>query len=381
MPIPQIPQIYYFSDPCDSDPCDDGRDPVRILPRCRNEYCTSRVCRRTEDDFGSDGYDSLGYNREGYNRGGYDSYGYNEYGYNRYGYNYLGRDADGYNVDGYNSEGYNRDGVPYWGGVDRNKLHDCSYRPELKFHGTTGPYFGLEIEITTDCVSDAVGIIDEESGGLIYCKRDGSVDGLEAVTHPMSYEWAMANFPWHVFPRLRKEAGCTVVPSDNGIHIHVSRTAFSDPSHLYKWLKLWYRNPSDIQRLARRSNTFWASFSPDHRHSHKEHCKLGKPGYSDDRDETLRSRYSAINTTNMDTLEIRVFASSLRPQRVRAYLQLAAASVEYTRHLTFDAVRHSRGWDWQAFMAWARKSGQYPDLVAEDRARRGLRPGENSYED
>jgi len=194
----------------------------------------------------------------------------------------------------------------------------------------------------------------------------------------------MANFPWAMLPALRDRADATVVPSDNGIHVHVSRAGFDNSAHLYRWLKLWYRNPIDIQRIARRQSNRWGPFSPEHRAAHKEHVKYGKPsyqppdrsynyrtdGYDHVGDTTVVDRYAAINTTNRDTLEVRVFASSLRPRRVKAALQLVAASVEYTRQLNSDAVCKRHGWDWKAFMSWVRHDGRYPDLVQEDKTRR-----------
>lgn len=348
-----------------------------ILPRCRDLYCQSSLCYRTEEDFDEGGFDGEGFDREGYDRSGYsergfDRYGRDEDGYDTNGYNRSGYDREGYDYYGYNEDGYDRFGSHIDDQIrDRDGLHDYDYTPKLVFRGDGAPWFGLEIEITTDDIGDAVSIIDDHAGKLIYCKHDGSVDGLEAVTHPMSYDWAMENFPWEMFPKLR-DSGCSIIPQDNGIHIHVSRDGFKDAAHLYRWLKLWYRNPMDIQRIARRTSEHWASFRPDHKRSHKEHVKRGKPSYVRDSDGTLYSRYSAINTTNDATLELRVFASSLRPERVRAALQLAAASVEYTRHLTCQDIAARRGWEWKVFMAWVKDSGRYPDLVHEDATRRGV---------
>jgi roadblock/LC7 domain-containing protein len=186
----------------------------------------------------------------------------------------------------------------------------------------------------------------------------------------MSYDWAMTNFPWQLLPALASNADASIVPNDNGIHIHVSRDGFDSSAHMFRWLKFWYRNPRDVQRIARRRASDWASFRPDQRAGHAEHVKYGKPNYRRSADTTRGQRYAAINTQNDATLEVRVFASTLRPQRAQAALQLVAGTVEYTRQLTADAITHRHGWDWQAFMAWTAKSGQYAALVTEDRIRR-----------
>src|SRR6266511_2863107 len=55
-------------------------------------------------------------------------------------------------------------------------------------------------------------------GSLGYLKLDSSIgNGFEIVTHPMSSEWAMANFPWQMLTRLR-DAGCEAT-DNTGIHV------------------------------------------------------------------------------------------------------------------------------------------------------------------
>lgn len=300
--------------------------------------------------------------------------------------NSAGYDINGYDRDGYDSEGYDSDGLDRDGNSRCNngrcdcweceqqsqddRLHNYSYTPTLKFRGDKAPWFGMEIEVTADNVSRVIDVVVSHAPTLIYCKEDGSVQGAELVTHPMSYPWAMDNFPWEMLAELRTEAGASVIADDNGIHIHASRDGFDNSAHMYRWMKFWYRNPRDIQRIARRRASYWGRFNPDHRTAHKDHVKYGKPSYSPYNDATLNERYAAINTTNRETLEVRVFASTLRPQRARAALQLVAGSLEYTRHLTSEAITKRRGWEWQAFMAWAGKAGDYRDLMVEDRLRR-----------
>jgi hypothetical protein len=180
----------------------------------------------------------------------------------------------------------------------------------------------------------------------------------------------MEHFPWEMLSSLRTETDATIVGSDNGIHIHVSRDGFAGSAHMFRWLKFWYRNPNDIQRIARRRANHWGPFDSTHRAAQKHHVKFGKAGYDRGADRTNRDRYAAINTTNPDTLEVRVFASTLRPNRAQAALQLVAGSVEYTRGLSADAITQRHGWDWRAFISWAGKTEQYPALMTENRIRR-----------
>lgn len=297
-------------------------------------------------------------------REGYDYDGYDTYGYDRSGYDYSGEDRYG------NTRCENGDcGCYEHEQPDDERLMNYSYTPTLKFRGKA-PYYGMEIEVTTDSIRDVIDAIEGSApSNLIYCKEDSSVQGLEMVTHPMSFDWAMDNFPWEMLRDIR-QTGASVIGEDNGIHIHVGRDGFDNSAHMYRWMKFWYRNPRDIQRIARRRASHWGAFNPDHRKAQKEHVKMGKPSYNFYEDRTQRERYAAINTTNDQTLEVRVFASTLRPQRARAALQLVAGSVEYTRHLSAQDITKRHGWEWAAFMAWAAKQNKYGDLLVEHRLRR-----------
>jgi hypothetical protein len=177
-------------------------------------------------------------------------------------------------------ESYDEDDDGY-GGV----LNYYSYTPDpLIFYGgdkgAAGvPFYGMEIEITCnsrETMRWAKSAFNKgyERDNLVYLKSDGSVAGFEAVTHPMTYPWALDNFPWDVLPEL-KAKGCTIRPSDNGIHVHVSRTGFDSDAHTLRWFKLLYRNQADVIRCARRETT-WARFSADHRRGQFAHLKAQK---------------------------------------------------------------------------------------------------------
>lgn len=308
-------------------------------------------------------------------------------------------------------------------------LHSWNYRPDLHFNGTGPAFYGMEIEVTADPVSRLLTVVNaaDPDERLLYVKSDASVYGGEIVTHPMSFDWARAEFPWEMLAELKKR-GCDVIPRSNGIHVHVSRDAFRSPAHLYRWLKFWYRNPEPITAIAGRDST-WGKFSPDHRKGQLAHVLKDKPhpslprlsrleaaergayrvymdaaaqyqrererhtwddghpavrrahaAYADAvtvharatlavrdatgsrlADTTRADRYSAINTQNDDTLEVRVFASTLRPEVAQARLGLVAGTVEYTRNLTAHDITEG-GWEFGEFRSWLSGHGEYSAL-------------------
>lgn len=237
-------------------------------------------------------------------------------------------------------------------------IHDYSYKPAPDFHGAGSLYLGLELEVSTE---DGQLIASAETAAdqlrtIGYLKADCSINessgyGFEIVTHPMSYDWAIEHFPWRMLGKLG-QSGCYA--DGNGLHVHISRAGFDSPSHVYRWMKFLYRNQDRMVTIARRVSDQWAAFDARDRQHVKDYAK-GAAG----------NRYSAINTQNLATFELRMFASSLDPQEVQAALGLAAASVEYTRSLTVPDIVWSRGWDWSAFVIWLEQHPSYGPLLTE----------------
>src|SRR5690606_4121417 len=94
-------------------------------------------------------------------------------------------------------------------------------------------------------------------GGIAYIKEEASTGSIEIVTHPMSLDWAMQNFPWEVLSELKALGSGT---DDAGLHIHVNRNGFDSVIHTYWWLRLVYDNEREVSRLARRVSDMWAAF-------------------------------------------------------------------------------------------------------------------------
>ncbi|WP_327097168.1 hypothetical protein OIE68_46155 [Nocardia vinacea] len=233
-----------------------------------------------------------------------------------------------------------------------------TYKPDPRFHGDGPLYLGMELEIVVPtydyhrCVRLACDRLDT----LGYLKHDSSIrpTGFEIVTHPMSYRHAIDQFPWQLLGEL-DELGCATDTSV-GLHVHASRDGFSSPAHVYRWMKLLYRNESAVSMIARRRSHF-APFDRVARARVKDTAKGNLHALGLD-------RHQAINPYPRKTLELRVFASSLRVQQVQAALAFTAASIDYTRDLDVAAVR-AGAWEWPRFAAWVRNQPDYQPLWAE----------------
>jgi hypothetical protein len=84
--------------------------------------------------------------------------------------------------------------------------------------------------------------------------------------------------------------------------------------------------------------------------------KLERDSHSD--------RYSAINTNNRETLEMRIFKGTTNVDTIKAQIDLAHASVEYTRTLTVQDVRNGALSSNDLMWYIIQNVEVYPELVA-----------------
>lgn len=269
----------------------------------------------------------------------------------------------------------------YWDGAghdcsaedDNGSIHSYSYRPSPYFFGE-GQYhlgFELEVEARNNSRYEGASLVEGILGSHAYMKDDGSLsDGFEIVTHPHTLSDYQTEFNWEFIPKLKREGFRSWNTETCGLHVHVSRTAFGEGSimwntpnnqrdqlilrrqaHELRFMKLIYDNQRQVERIAGRSNNQYATFSD----KGKLVSKLKHGNQSS-------GRYSAINTENDATLEVRVFKGSLRKERVLSALEFVAASVEYTRNLKVTAKNQALSW--LRFTAYVSENlDTYPNLA------------------
>lgn len=270
----------------------------------------------------------------------------------------------------YDDSDYGYDDDPYDSGdASSDLVHYHDYRPRPKFYGDGPLFMGFELEtaVSRGMLNEAARIVTDRVGDHAYLKEDGSISyGFEIVSHPMSYEYALNHFPWELMRDMQNNG---IGPDDStGLHVHVSRAAFTSPLHIYKWMKFIYRNQDAVQTVARRSSTGWAKFERDHRASILEFAtRSPMDGYS-----AYADRYSAINVLNDATFEMRIFNSTNKRQELQAALGFVDASVRYAAEIDSAAILNSKAWEFPAFANWAytahskgKAKASYSPLVTE----------------
>lgn len=246
-------------------------------------------------------------------------------------------------------------------GRDR-RVHSWDYRPDVwrpKGNYPAQALLGLELEIggrERDIAPIVAGFDPTESH--LYMKQDGSITGVEIVTHPATLEWSRG-FDWDSLLRDLRNGG-SEIDDGYGLHIHVSRNAFrrvgyrSTP-HQMSWLMFMYRHSAELEKLARRSSSRWAKFGEP---AQGELKRKSADMPSDD------DRYVAVNCNNAKTYELRFFKSTLETHELYAALEFADASVEYTRGVKASDVLKGDALTWSHFVAWV-SAKTYPNLSRE----------------
>ena len=253
----------------------------------------------------------------------------------------------------------------------RNKaIHEYNCKPEPEFHGTSkyGLFMGFELECEFPTRDDSATIASHYASdklqGVAMLKHDGSIhNGFEIVTQPHTHLEYRENSKvlWDTINELRTTYGARSWDTDTcGLHVHVSRAGFSSGAHTHRFIALIYKNAPEMMKFAGRKSRF-ARFNDVYSFDEFDRpifsLKHKLEGYGGE-------RYSAVNTNNRETLELRFFRGTMNPSGVLAALDLVQASVEYTRHLTLSDVKAGAlSWTW--FYDYVEQNnGLYPDLYS-----------------
>lgn len=225
---------------------------------------------------------------------------------------------------------------------------DCYEGDEYRDPATL--FVGLEVEterMGEESRADLVRFVSGALGPVAYVKHDGSLEeGLEVVTHPMTPDYFAQCADFDRAMRGLADRGARSWGSHRcGFHVHLTRSAFVSRAHLFAFSLFWYRNRMVVQKISGRSDyqlDRWASLS-----AHQGTQEWGHPRLIDKVNRRGgQTRYAAVNLSNADTVEVRVFRATLRPERLRGYVEFVVAVFDYTSALTSHDIRAGfLGWD------------------------------------
>ena len=212
-----------------------------------------------------------------------------------------------------------------------------------------GPrYFGVELEIDGageyDSNADKILAIGNRDEPRVYCKHDGSLDeGFEIVSHPATLDSHMHSFPWEQMMNAAVSMGYRSHQATTcGLHVHISRDAFgrteqAQEAAIARLLFFVEKHWNELLKFSRRTNRQlerWAA-RYGYRDTPKEMMDHAKSYHY--------GRYTCVNLTNTDTVEIRIFRGTLKYNTFIATLQLVNRLCDVAIYLT-DSELHAMSW-------------------------------------
>ena len=272
-------------------------------------------------------------------------------------------------------------------GEDEN-IRSYSYKPRANFLNDDGTsslyaqrelYLGMELEVEctdgdrSDGARKVLDTVNYGYGheGAVYLKEDGSLSyGFEIVSHPATLGFYMNHFPWQGISQLRRLGFKSWNASSCGLHIHLSRAPFKSETHLSVFVMFLYKNSVPLIQFAGRDSRRYASWDKGQllnayndwtsgdvqaEFSLPKFIKWGR---------TNEDRFTAVNLRNRDTIELRFFRPSLRPETIMAALQLCDALFNYSSILTIRDMTLNRALEFRSFRSWLdTQDGKYKLLA------------------
>ena len=229
---------------------------------------------------------------------------------------------------------YEHDGNYYCSSCyENNSGHDgriCCYHEHkgefipFKLDNEKNPYYiGFELEIehkdnTTRNEEEALDILQDLN---VVFEEDGSLNdsGFEIISQPQSYNYIMKNKDKikQVFEKLVNLGYISHNSNNCGLHFHFTRPKNSDYTINRIWLILeTFKN--EIQKITRRNgDAHWCKWLSDN--TYNKIKALSSDYIKDHKDG---DRYKALNNTNENTIEFRIFKGTLNFETFFADLQL-----------------------------------------------------------
>lgn len=252
----------------------------------------------------------------------------------------------------------------------RTGVHEYSCKPSPIFYGNPSTKLFMGFELETEIhgeYGNSVEFASQALEGIAILKHDSSIgrggsSGYEIVTHPHSHAYYRENSQklWDTIDTLREKYHARSWDTDTcGLHIHVSRAGFESGAHMHRFIAFIYKNAEMMMKFGGRKSSY-ARFNDVWRFDEYDRPIFSLKHKLDRHAPT--ERYSAVNTQNEHTLELRFFRGTMNPDGVLSALDLTQAIADYTRELRFSDVQMGAlSWEWFADYVTA-NNGLYPSL-------------------
>ena len=202
--------------------------------------------------------------------------------------------------------------------------HGFSDWQKQKLENEIPPYyigFELEVENTKHTHSNNNLARFAKNSYPVICSRDGSIDyGFEIVSHPLSYNYIVQNQDKlkYMLEELSNKGCESHNPGTCGLHFHVTHPHNDDIIDRIILIMETYKQ--ELITFSRRNSgqiESWCKFLSDVKEG--EDCKSL---YFIKKNKETSSRYMALNLTNYNTIEFRLFRGTLNFDTFMASVEL-----------------------------------------------------------
>ena len=218
--------------------------------------------------------------------------------------------------------------------VRRYHYHSDDYEYEKRYIKDEKPnemtnnriYFGMELEVedirgrhTVETMAEKLMKVTDD---FVY-EHDGSLDdGFEIISFPFTKEYMKQNLQYYLVDML-KELGVGGYGSTEscGLHFHMTKVNWETTLTMIALMEYYRDELTDLSKRSEEKLDRWSSFYID---ASKEYLKrIGVKGIEEKMDKQDRSRYRALNITNHNTIEVRIFTSTTNLNELMARWELA----------------------------------------------------------
>lgn len=207
------------------------------------------------------------------------------------------------------------------------EVRNYSYKPEPRFFKVSSEYenlyLGVELEMgyveEPSIVNDFVA---EYSNSFFYMKKDTSIPiyGCEIVTQPATLRKHIGSKYWKPLLEASKEYGFNANNDKCGIHVHVSKDFFTADE--ISLLDCFVNSYSFWKKLARRVSHY------------SEYVQKDEDSWG----RQTTNRRCALNLSNNETVEFRIFKGTLEYEEVMAYLEACHAASLFVKSCTLNIL-------------------------------------------
>lgn len=205
------------------------------------------------------------------------------------------------------------------------------YYPKLEFFGDDSknafPYLGIELEVDdggedNSSAAKIVKILNKENV-FAYTSHDGSLsNGFEIITQPATktYHESIAHVYKRAFAQLKKDGYFSHDTTTCGLHVHFNRSFFGD------------KEEECVEKLLIINEKFWENMVIFARRNERRMSRYSKKispmaiteyiGRSNKNNRNHEWHYYAVNLSNTQTIEFRMFKGTLNVDTYLATIRL-----------------------------------------------------------